>query len=135
MAADNGLARLNRAFKSMPKAARKAIMPAVEQGADELVARMKLLAPVDEVDGGELRDSIRKEHGPQPLSVTVTAGGPTTTRETAIGPFDYALAVEYGTERTPAQQYFFISERMLKKRIKRRIDRAISKAVKAEWSK
>nr|WP_287099538.1 hypothetical protein [Mesorhizobium sp.] len=69
-------------MNAMPKAVRKAVQPAIAKGADELVARMKYLAPVEAQDGGA---SIRKEPGPQPLSATVTAGGPTTTGKTALG--------------------------------------------------
>lgn len=111
------------------------VQPAIDKGADELVARMKTLAPVADEDGGELKASIRKEPGPVPMSATVTAGGDLTTRQTERGPFDYSLGVEYGTRQTAAQPFFWISLRMVGKRIKRRIDRAISKAVKDEWGK
>lgn len=118
--AKQDLARLLKALDAMPKSARKAIQPAIDKGADELVGRMKLLAPENE---GELRDSIRSEPGPQPLSRTVFTDN------------DAALYQEYGTENMPASPYFWISERSLRKRVRGRIDRAIGKAIRDEWKK
>ncbi|MEQ1950557.1 HK97 gp10 family phage protein [Mesorhizobium sp. CN2-181] len=136
MAKSRDLISVQRAFAAIPKAARKVIDKALQQGADEMVARMKYLAPVDDEDGGELLDSIRKEPGPDPLSITVTAGGPTTTRQTERGPYDYSLAAEYGRqgEGGEAQPFFWPSVNTTKKRVRRRVDRAISKAVKEAWS-
>lgn len=129
---------IKRVLAAVPKAAKAAIQPAIDQGANELVGRMRYLAPKDE---GDLQNSIRVEPGPRELSVTVKAGGPLTTKpvrksEKGNAPeYDYALGVEYGTEEMTARPFYWVSVNTLSKRIRRRIDRAISKAVKNEWSK
>jgi HK97 gp10 family phage protein len=120
-------------FKSIPASVKRAIEPAIDQGANEMLVRMKLLAPVDD---GDLQMSIRKEEGPRALSVTVAAGGQRTTRPVREGvsaTFDYALGTEYGTEETTAQPFFWPAVNSTKKRVRRRIDRAISKAIKEKW--
>lgn len=130
--AKDDLASLLKAFEVLPRAARKAIRPAIDKGADELVNRMKYLAPVDD---GVLKASIRKEDIGD-LAVRVTAGGPTTTRPVRQGvdvDFDYSLGVEYGTVDTPQQGFFWPSVNTLKKRVRRRVDRAIGDAVKEAW--
>lgn len=129
---------IKRVLSAVPKAAKAAIQPAIDQGANELVARMKYLAPQDE---GDLQRSIRVEPGPRELSATVKAGGPLTTKpvrnsEKGNAPeYDYALGIEYGTEEMPAQPYYWPSVNTLSKRVRRRIDRAISKAIKEAWKK
>ncbi|UXT96532.1 HK97-gp10 family putative phage morphogenesis protein [Agrobacterium tumefaciens] len=129
---------IKRVLAAVPKAAKAAIQPAIDQGANEMMMRMRYLAPKDD---GDLQRSIRVEPGPRELSATVTAGGPLTTKpvrksEKGNAPeYDYALGVEYGTEEMTAQPFFWPSVNTTKKRVKRRIDRAIGKAIKEAWSK
>jgi len=133
--AKDDLASLLRAFKKVPRAVRRAVEPALDKGADDLVRTAKSLAPVDD---GDLQASIRKEPGRHSLERIVAAGGEATTRPVRSGvnaTFDYALAVEYGTREQPAQPYFWPAYALRKKSIKRRTDRAISKAIKQEWAK
>src|SRR5690606_10414154 len=115
-----------------PKAARRAIKPALEKGADELVGRMKYLAPVDD---GDLQRSIQKRPLNE-LAVRVEAGGEATTRPVRQGvsaTYDYALGQEYGTAEMPANPFFWPAVNTLKRRVRRRVDRAIGKAVKEAW--
>lgn len=136
MADDGGLGEILKAFNDLPDEIVKEVRPAIEKGADEMVARMKYLAP--EADG-DLQASIRKEPGPHQLAVTVTAGGPLTTKpvrnsEKGNAPeFDYSLAQEYGTADHPAQPFFWPTVNTTKKRVRRRIDRAIRKAIDKVW--
>lgn len=94
MADDGGISELIKAMRAIPAQIQADIQPALEQGADEMVARMKYLAPYDD---GDLQQSIRKEAGDRPLSVRVTAGGELTTKpvrksEKGTTPeYDYAL--------------------------------------------
>lgn len=137
MARDD-LRSLLKAFDAIPKAARKAIRPAIDKGADEIVARAQYLAPVDD---GVLKASVRKEDIGEEMAVRVTAGGEATTRDVKNPrgltnyEFDYSLGVEYGTVDTPSQPFFWPAVNTTKKRVRRRIDRAIAKAVKEEWTK
>lgn len=131
-------AAINALFKAIPAQVKRAIEPAIDQGANEMIVRMKHLAPKED---GDLQNSIRKEAGDRPLSVKVTAGGPLTTKpvrhsEKGNAPeYDYALGQEFGTEDMPAQPFFWPSVNSTKKRVKRRIDRAIRKAIEAAWGK
>eukprot|EP00913_Durusdinium_trenchii_P021274 g19987.t1 len=122
-------------FKSIPEQVKRDIQPAIDQGANEMVARMKHLVPEGD---GDLQRSIGTEPGDRPLAVKVVAGGELTTRPVRDGisaVYDYALGQEYGTEEMPAQPFFWPSVNSTKKRVKRRIDRAIRKAIETAWGK
>lgn len=112
------LARLNRRMKVIPLAARQAVQPALDKSADELVAQIERLAPVDE---GDLRDSAEARPGEHELQRVVTVGD-----DVAF----YARWVEFGTVENAPQPYFFPAYRLLKKRLSNRIKRAIGKAVR-----
>lgn len=130
---DDGKA-LAALFASIPAAVKRAVEPAIDQGATEMLVRMKLLAPVDD---GNLQMSIRKEDGPHELSVSVAAGGERTTRPVRDGisaTYDYSLGTEYGTAEEAAQPFFWPAVNSTKKRVRRRIDRAVSKAIKEKWT-
>lgn len=131
LARSHKLESLRRRLKAIPAAVKSQIRDALDKSADEMVATMKRLAPVDE---GALRESIRKEPGDHDLSVKVTAGGPMTTKEVRKGSgaeYDYALGVEFGTSDTAAQPFFWPSYRLGRKRVKARSKRAVTKAVKS----
>lgn len=104
-----------KAFLAIPKAVKARIQPAIDKGADEIVARMQYLAPEKD---GELAASIQKKPGPHELSVTIEADN------------DAALYQEYGTANMDRNSFFWPSVNSLKKRVRRRIDTAIGKAVK-----
>lgn len=142
-----GLDRLNRKLKKLPIAAEKRIKEAMEQGANEIVAMMKSLAP--EVSG-DLRDSIGWTWGESPkysqalatvkssdgkLAITIYAGN-TKVRYSHLIEFGTAAHVNggmfAGTQHpgTKAQPFFFVSWRALRRRTKSRITRAITKSAK-----
>lgn len=129
MARNRDLEGLLRTLRAIPASVKRAIDPAIDKGADEMIARMKYLAPDDPKTSGaeDLKTNITKRRGDVPLAVRVEASVP--------GEFDHALAQEYGTADHAAQPFFWPSVNTTKKRVRRRIDRAISKAVKEEWSK
>lgn len=111
------LASVLKAFKAIPPAVRKAVRPAIDKGADELVSRMRYLAPEDE---GNLRAGIRKEPIDE-LGVRVVSNDPAS------------LYQEYGTAKMDRNPYFWPSVNTLKKRVRSRIDRAIGKAARDYW--
>lgn len=136
MAAD--LDRLLRRLNAIPTSVKEAVQPALVKSGEELVDRMKLLAPEDT---GALKASLHVTlpgHSTTPYSqpggsrvagpneVVVTAGD-TKTR--------YAHLVEYGTVKAHAQPYFWPAFRLSRAKIQRRIKRAISKAVREGWTK
>jgi len=145
-----GLSRLQRKLKALPKAAEVEISKAMEQSAEEIVKLAKSLAPVDD---GDLQMSISWTWGEAPkgsmvlgkvkakggsagkLQITVFAGG---------GDAFYARFVEFGTSPhlnaglfagsqhpgTAAQPFFYPAYRALRKRAKGRVTRSITRSAK-----
>lgn len=145
-----GLDRLNRKLKALPKDAEEEISKAMEQSANEIVALAKSLAPVE---SGDLQMSIGWTWGDAPkgamvlgkvkstgrgagnLQITVFAGG---------GDAFYARFVEFGTSGhvnggqfagtqnpgTTAQPFFYPAYRATRKRAKGRVTRAITRSAK-----
>ncbi len=131
-----------RRLRRLPIQARKLMRLAIRQSAIEMVALMKNLAPVSP-GGGQLRESIGWTFGKPPagaitiaevistdetLTATIFAGS-ALDRSERSGAF-YARWQEHGTVLFPAQPYFFVSYRALRKRARRRIARSITKAAK-----
>lgn len=126
-----GLDRLRRKLLALPKRAKTEMAAALRQSADEITALQRNLAPVED---GTLRSSIESTVSNEGLRVTISAGGPATTkpvREGADAEYDYALGIEFGTENMPAKPFFFPGYRAVRKRVKSRMSRAVNKAAKA----
>lgn len=119
-----------RRLARLPAVMRREASAALAQNAEEWVSTARRMAPDDpETHGNDLRSSIRSyptDTGGQ----VVRAGGETTTRTSAAGPFDYATAMEFGTVNHPSRPFFWPSYRLLKKRFRSRQARALSKAAK-----
>jgi HK97 gp10 family phage protein len=130
--------RLQERFRAIPIEVRKAVEPALEKSAEELASRMRSLAPRD---SGDLIDSIAITTAGTATPPYSQPGGSMVVAENAVvitvGNSDvrYPHLVEYGTAKAHAQPFFWVSVRLLKKRIQSRIKRSISKAVKQEWGK
>lgn len=130
---NNGLADFKKRLAAIPKSVRQAVLPALDQGAEEITRAQKSLAPRDD---GTLQESIRWSRNGE-LSRTIEAGGKTTTKPVRQGvdaEYDYALAMEFGTRETPAQSFFYPGYRLTRKRANNRIKRAIGKAVKDSYA-
>lgn len=143
-----GLARLNKKLQKLPAAAEAAIKSAMEQGANEIVALMKSLVPVD---SGDLKDSIGWTFGERPkysqaiASVKSADGKLVITIYAGNSKVRYSHLIEFGTAAhvngglyagtqhpgTKAQPFFFVSFRALRRRTKSRISRAITKSAKS----
>ena len=145
-----GLDRLRKKLKRLPELAREEIAKAMEQSANEIVALMKSLAPVET---GDLQISISWTWGDAPkgslalgtvrqkgagtgnMVITIFAGG---------GEAYYARFIEFGTSPftnggrfagsanpgVKAQPFFYPAYRANRKRAKSRITRAINKSAK-----
>lgn len=117
----------------IPAKVEAATRAAMEKGADELVAMMKRLAPVD---SGDLRDSIAWTWGAAPRNSIVLAKSSPDGKGMRIVVYAgddfafYARMVEFGTVKSAAQPFFFPSYRAMKKRIKSRVNRAMRKAIR-----
>lgn len=143
-----GLAKLNRKLRNMPPAARAAARIAVVQGANEIAAIQRNLAPVDD---GDLKDSI---HVTPPNGTTPPYSQPGGSR--TAGPEEaivtagnikvkYPHLVEFGAAPhkaggmfegaqhpgTAAQPFFWPGYRAVRKRVRSRVTREINKAIKA----
>ena len=125
--------RLSRRLNAIPKAVRKAVVPALEQSGKELVETMRNLAPEDT---GDLKHSIKYTMPGQSTPPYSQPGGSTVAAENQVlvtaGNTDvrYPHLVEFGTVHAPAQPFFFPGFRLKRKRLANRIKRAIGKAVK-----
>ncbi|NRP70608.1 hypothetical protein ILFOPFJJ_01489 [Ensifer psoraleae] len=142
-----GLSRLTKKLRRIPQAAKDAAKAAVVQGANEIAAVQRALAPVDD---GELKDSI---HVTPPGGTTPPYSQPGGSR--TAGPEEaivtagntrvrYAHLVEFGTAPhtnggmfagsehpgTAAQPFFWPGYRAVRKRVRGRVTRTINKAIK-----
>lgn len=142
-----GLQKLQRKLDALPQRVKTRIRGAMEEGAREIVAMAKSLAPAD---SGTLRDSIgwtwgRAPKGAMTIGKVESVGGDLTITVYA-GSSDafYARWVEFGTAAhaaggkfagveipaIPASPFFYVSFRALRRRVKSRITRSINKAAK-----
>jgi HK97 gp10 family phage protein len=142
-----GLQKLQRKLDALPQKVKTRIRGAMEEGAAEIVAMAKSLAPAD---SGTLRDSIgwtwgRAPKGAMTLGKVQSVGGDLTiTVYAGNSEAFYARWVEFGTAAhtaggkfagadipaIPAQPFFYVSFRTLRRRAKSRITRSINKAAK-----
>ena len=143
----HGLDKLSRKLAAIPKEATAAARLAVVQGADEISALQKSLAPVDD---GDLRASI---HVTRPGETTPPYSQPGGSRQAGENEaivtagntkVRYAHLVEFGTAphvaggifegaqipAIPAQPFFWPAYRALRSRVRGRITRNINKAIK-----
>lgn len=127
-----GVAELNRKLAAIPAKVEAKTRLAMEKGAEELVAMMKRLVPVDQ---GDLRDSIQWKWGEAPKGAFKIADSTPDSRGLKISVFatDFkARWIEFGTLKMRAQPFFFPSYRALRKRIKSRITREMKKAIQGK---
>lgn len=140
-----GLPQLKAKLVRLKRQTEAEVLPAMAAAADKVVAMMKRLAPVDD---GDLRDSIGWTFGDAPegsirvatvkqgaLRVTIYAGNEKAfhARFVEFGTGPHAQGGQFaGTEHPgmPAQPFFFVSYRAMKKEIKAMIRRAVSDAVR-----
>jgi HK97 gp10 family phage protein len=136
MSKDGGISRLQRRMNAIPTAIKEAVQPALLKSAQENAATMRQLVPVDE---GDLKDSITVTPAGQTTPAYSQPGGSMTVPENAAAitvgnsKVRYAHLVEYGTNQSSAQPFFWPTIRLLKKRTKGRISRAMGKAVRDNW--
>jgi HK97 gp10 family phage protein len=142
------LGKLNRKLKRLPDAATIEIRAGMEAAAEEIVAMMKSLVPVND---GALRASIGWTFGKAPkgsLAVAAVksgaAGDLTITIYAGNAEAYYARWVEFGTARhvnagkfpgtqnpgTSARPFFYVSWRANKRTAKRLVRKGVRNAVK-----
>jgi HK97 gp10 family phage protein len=130
MATNQSLSRLQALLASLPAELKAPILAETFNQAEVLRREMIFRVPVREgAGGGTLRNSIRVEKGRKEMRVLVRAGGDPTK----VHGYDYALAQEFGTQKQPAQPFFWISYRKRKAGIRRAMKQAAKDAIKANW--
>ena len=138
--------RLRARLAKIPDIAREAAAAAMEEGAQEIVAEMKLLVPVD---SGDLRDSINWTWGDIPAGSFVideirsgkNAGDQYATLRIKIYAGNkeafYARFIEFGTKTgVRAQPFFFAAYKKWggKAKFRARVRAAIRKRIKEAFN-
>ena len=143
----DGLSSLQKKLARMPLKVKQRIREAMEAAADDIVNLARSLAPAD---SGKLRESIGWTYGEAPKGSIKIANVKTKTGELTITIYAgnseafYARWVEFGTSShtaggkfagatipaIPAQPFFYVSFRALRRSAKSRINRSINKAAK-----
>lgn len=129
MARDNGVRDFARRMAKVPAAIRAGTNKAIATNAAEWVRASRATAPKDPDDGTPLHDSIR-HHVTDTGGQVVRAGGPTTTKQSAAGPSDYAIHQEFGVVGQEASPFFWPVYRLFKKKWATRRRSAMNKAFK-----
>lgn len=126
-----GIGPMNRMFAALPVKVEAAARMAMEKGAEELVAMMKRVVPVD---SGRLRDSIAWTWGDAPKGSVVLAESTSESRGLKLTVYstDFKASwIEFGTVKMSARPFFFPSYRAMRKRIKSRVTHEMKKAIQA----
>lgn len=124
--------RLKKRLAKVPQQVRAAAAAEALLQARALGQAIQRVAPKDE---GMLRESVRIEGGRFGDRFYVKAGGPKTTRPVREGvsaTYDYALAVELGTQKMKAEPFFYPTYRTNRKQMRRSIEKVILKAAKLQ---
>lgn len=130
---DAGLRKLNERFKKLPGIARERLMAATKEAADEMANEMRRIAPEDT---GKLKESIAVTGPGETTPAHSQPGGSTTVPDgmyyitAGNNGVRYAHLVEWGTEKTEAQPFFFPVIRSMRKKVKSKLRREARKAVK-----
>lgn len=130
---DGGLSRFQKRMKAIPKEVRRAVEPALMKGAEEMASAMWALAPEDT---GDLEGSIEVTGPGKATPAYSQPGGAYVVPENAVaisvGNTDvrYPHLIEYGTQNSPAQPFFWPGFRLMRNRAANRVKRAMSKAIK-----
>lgn len=129
-----GLERLKRKLARIPEAVKVRAQADLLQAGREINMQQRRFVPVDD---GTLRSSIRTEKLTDgTVGVAIVAGGEATTKsvrksEKGNAPaYDYALAVEYGTQDMAPEPFFWPGYKIGKKKAKRTVRTGMRRALK-----
>lgn len=152
------IANITKRMLAVPQEVKKAAEVELERTANLMADGMRRDVRAYAYDEGDLYDSIkvvRADDGTGQIVYRVQAGGPTTT--TAIGTrtydsevrigsgdtsgrkkkagghrvtFDYAAAIEYGTQDSPPKPFFWPNYRQNRRRVRAALTKVMRKAAK-----
>jgi HK97 gp10 family phage protein len=119
MATNQSVSKFQRVLAALPEVTRAQVRAEIFRQAHELAEAMRITVPRKEAT---LWRSIRVEPSSRsPLRAVVRAGGDTTTHPAPAGPYDYALANEFGTEKMAARPFIWPTYRQKRAGIRRAI--------------
>jgi hypothetical protein len=124
MATNQSVKKFQRVLAVLPSHIQAPIRAEIFSEAAFLAEAMRIAVPRK---NNTLWQSIRVEPSARPMRALVRAGGRTTTGGSP--PYDYALAQEFGTEKTPARPYFWPTYRAKRKSIRRAVKVAATAAI------
>ncbi len=133
MGYDGGIGKLRRRWNRIPEAVKEAALRDTVAAAEDIANRMRALVPVD---SSALKDSITVTPGGERTPAHSQPGGQVIVPENKVmitagdDAARYGHLVEWGTEKAPAQPFFFPGYRLGKKKAKAKIKRGIRKAIK-----
>jgi len=125
------LARLRRRFDQVPDQMKDAARKAIDETAEAMVAEMRRAI---DTRHGNLAASVQSQDvsPDHAIRVRITAGGPLTTKRVRNGAdatYDYAMAVEYGTDKASPEPFFRPTRDRHLKRLRFWLRGAIKKAL------
>lgn len=135
---DGGIGRLQRRLAAIPTAVKEAVQPALLKQGEAMANTMRQFVPVDT---GDTRDSITVTPAGRSTPAYSQPGGSMVVPENAVavtvGDQEVRTAhlVEYGTEKAPAQPFFWPAVRLHNKKATSAVKRAVGKAVRENWGK
>lgn len=128
MAPNKSIQRFRLLTRELKEEVRDGAIKELHEQANQLADLIESVAPKFE---GKLAHSVRVIPGKRDTQVRIVAGGKETIRPSISSkPYDYARADEFGTQKMPAQPFFFPTYRLKKKKIIAAMKRRITKAIK-----
>lgn len=126
--ANKSVERFRRLTEALKKEVHDGAVKELNEQAAQLAALIESVTPKFE---GVLAHTVRVIPGKKDTQVRIVAGGKETVRPSISSkPYDYARADEFGTQKMPAQPFFFPTYRLRKKKIISAMKRRITKAIK-----
>jgi hypothetical protein len=114
-------------FDEMPDDVQRKMSPRLKTAADELAGAIKDAAPRKK---GDLAESVQVRETDDGFEVT--AGGDLTTKQIRDGSgveYDYAMAIEFGTQDIDAEPFFFATARRVNPKLQDDIEDGINEAL------
>jgi HK97 gp10 family phage protein len=127
------IANITKRMLAVPQEVKRAAEVELERSANMMADGMRRDVRAYAYEEGDLLDSIkvvRVDDETGQIVYRVQAGGEGTTRRDGRRPYDYALAVEYGTQSKPARPFFWPNYRQNRRRVRAALTKAMRKAAK-----
>ena len=118
--------RLRRRMKAIPVEVRKAAREQLKKNAQELVETQRRFAAMSFRDPtGKLQSGIKQQDVSDSTRISRKVSASAKDEKGR----DYAAWVEFGTSKSEAAPFFWVSYRLLRRRFRSRMSRAAKKAV------